>query len=80
MLHLVEPLGFSLADRYLKRAGLDYWHLMTYRTWPSLEAFLEANRGARMWFASTKAPRSIYEAAYQDGDFLVFGRESRGLP
>lgn len=80
VLHLIEPLGFSLSDKYLKRAGLDYWHLMTYRTWPGLDAFLSENAGARMHFASTKAPRSYTEARYQDGDFLVFGCETRGLP
>ena len=80
MLHLVEPLGFSLSDKYLKRAGLDYWHLMEYRTYPGMEAFLAAHPGARMHFASTKAPRSYAQAQYRDGDFLFFGRESRGLP
>ena len=80
VLHLVEPLGFSLSDKYLKRAGLDYWHLMTYHRYPSLEDFLQQHPGARMHFASTKAPRGHHEAAYQDGDFLVFGCETRGLP
>lgn len=80
VLHLVEPLGFSLSDKYLKRAGLDYWHLMTYHRYPSLEDFLRKHQGARMHFASTKAPRGHHEAAYQDGDFLVFGCETRGLP
>ena len=79
-LHLIEPLGFSLADKYLKRAGLDYWHLMSYRVWPDMAHFLAAHPGARMHFASTKAPRGYHEAAYQDGDFLVFGCETRGLP
>ncbi len=79
-LHLIEPLGFEISDKYLKRAGLDYWHLMTYQVWPSLEAFLSAHPEGRMWFASTKAPRGYHEAAYQDGDFLVFGCETRGLP
>ena len=51
VLHLIEPLGFSLADKYLKRAGLDYWNLMTYRVWPDLAAFLQAHPGARMYFA-----------------------------
>ena len=80
VLHLIEPLGFSLADKYLKRAGLDYWGLMTYRVWPDMETFLQAHPNARMHFASTKAPRGHYEASYQDGDFLVFGCETRGLP
>ncbi|MDD6049762.1 MAG: tRNA (uridine(34)/cytosine(34)/5-carboxymethylaminomethyluridine(34)-2'-O)-methyltransferase TrmL [Clostridiales bacterium] len=79
-LHLIEPLGFSLEDKYLKRAGLDYWHLMTYHVWPDMERFLAAHPGARMHFASTKAPRGYHEAEYQDGDFLVFGCETRGLP
>ncbi len=80
VLHLIEPLGFSLADKYLKRAGLDYWSLMSYRVWPDMETFLTAHPHARMHFASTKAPRGYHEATYQDGDFLVFGCETRGLP
>ena len=79
-LHLIEPLGFSLEDKYLKRAGLDYWKLMTYHVWPDMESFLAAHPGARMHFASTKAPRGYHEAEYHDGDFLVFGCETRGLP
>lgn len=80
VLHLIEPLGFSLSDRYLKRAGLDYWHLMTYHVYPDLTDFLRRHPEARMHFASTKAPRGYHEATYQDGDFLVFGCETRGLP
>lgn len=79
-LHLIEPLGFSLSDKYLKRAGLDYWHLMTYHTYPDIEDFLRKHPGARMHFASTKAPRGYHQARYEDGDFLVFGCETRGLP
>lgn len=80
VLHLIEPLGFSLADKYLKRAGLDYWNLMTYKVWPDMESFLSSHPDARMHFASTKAPRGYHEAEYRDGDFLVFGCETRGLP
>ncbi len=80
MLHLIAPLGFEISDKYLKRAGLDYWNLMTYRIWPSLTDFLAAYPDARMHFASTKAPRGYHEAVYRDGDFLVFGCETRGLP
>lgn len=79
-LHLIEPLGFSLADKYLKRAGLDYWRFMEYHTYPDMEAFLHRHPGARMHFASTKAPKGYHQAVYQDGDFLVFGCETRGLP
>ena len=79
-LHLIGPLGFSLDDRYLRRAGLDYWHLMEYQVYPDFGAFLEAHPGAALHLLSTKAPRSYTEAAYRDGDFLVFGCETRGLP
>ena len=78
-LHLIEPLGFELADKYLKRAGLDYWHMMTLEVHPGWEAFCAAYPGARMHFATTKAPRDYCRASYADGDFLVFGRETRGL-
>ena len=80
MLHLIEPLGFEISDRYLKRAGLDYWHLMTYRVHESWEAFVKSYPNARMHFATTKAPRDYCAVAYAPDDFLVFGRETRGLP
>ena len=79
MLHLIEPLGFELSDKYLKRAGLDYWHMMTLEVHASWEAFLAAYPGARLHLATTKAPRDYCGATYADGDFLVFGRETRGL-
>lgn len=80
VLHLIEPLGFSLSDKYLKRAGLDYWSLLEYHTYPSLEDFLQKHPNTRMHFLSTKAPRGHYQAEFEDGDFLVFGCETRGLP
>ena len=80
VLHLIEPLGFSLSDRYLKRAGLDYWHLMEYHVYPDLESFWKAHRDIRAYFATTKAPRGYQEVRYQDGDYLFFGCETRGLP
>lgn len=80
VLHLVGPLGFTIDDKKLKRAGLDYWHLLDIRHYDSLEDFLEKNVGARMHFLSTKAARSYTEAEYRDGDYLVFGKETRGLP
>ena len=79
-LHLIRPLGFSLDDRYMRRAGLDYWFLMRYQVYDDLGDFFRKNPGARCWYASTKAPRSYTEAAYGPDDFLFFGRESRGLP
>ena len=80
MLHLIRPLGFSLEDKYLKRAGLDYWNLMTYRIYDSADDFFREHAGKRMFFASTKAPAGYHEVRYQDGDFMIFGRETRGLP
>ena len=79
-LHLIKPLGFSLEDKYLKRAGLDYWRMMRYEVHENFEEMLEKYPGVRMHFLSTKAPRSYTEAAYGPDDFLVFGRETRGLP
>ncbi len=80
MLHLVKPLGFSLDDRYMRRAGLDYWHMMDYRVWDDFAQFMEEHQDARMHFATTKAPRSYAEAKYEPDDYLVFGCETRGLP
>ena len=80
VLHLIEPLGFSLADKYLKRAGLDYWHLMEYHVYRSTEEFWKLHPGIRAHFATTKAPRGYHEAEYRDGDYLFFGCETRGLP
>ena len=80
MLHLVKPLGFSLDDRYMRRAGLDYWFLMRYAVYEDLEDFFRRNSGCRCWLASTKASHDHCSVSYRDGDFLIFGRESRGLP
>ena len=80
MLHLIKPLGFELSDKYLKRAGLDYWHMMQYRVYENFEEFLAAWPQARMHFLSTKAPRGYASVSYQPDDFLVFGCETRGLP
>lgn len=79
-LHLIRPLGFEITDKALRRAGLDYWYLLDVVIYDSLEDFLEKNRGAALWLMSTKAPRDYTEAAFGDGDFLLFGPESRGLP
>ncbi len=78
-LHLVRPLGFEISDKYLKRAGLDYWHLVDVRVHEDLAAFLEEYPAARMHLFTTKARRTYAEAAYREGDFLVFGKETRGL-
>ena len=79
-LHLIKPLGFSLEDKYLKRAGLDYWRMMEYHVYENFEALLERYPHARMHFLSTKAPRSYAQVQYGPDDFLVYGCETRGLP
>ena len=78
-LHLIEPLGFELSDRYLKRAGLDYWHMMTYEVHADWAAFRAAYPDAALHYATTKAPRDYCAATYGPDDFLVFGRETKGL-
>jgi tRNA (cytidine/uridine-2'-O-)-methyltransferase len=79
-LHLIEPLGFSLDDRYLRRAGLDYWPMCRVERHPSWAAFCADHPGATMHFATTKAPRDYCGAVYGPDDYLVFGRETKGLP
>ncbi|MDO4541972.1 MAG: tRNA (uridine(34)/cytosine(34)/5-carboxymethylaminomethyluridine(34)-2'-O)-methyltransferase TrmL [Bacillota bacterium] len=78
-LHLIEPLGFSLADRYLKRAGLDYWDKLNLHIHGSFADFLAANPGAELYLFSTKAKKNYAEISYKANDFLVFGPETRGL-
>jgi tRNA (cytidine/uridine-2'-O-)-methyltransferase len=80
-LHLVKPLGFSIDDRTLKRAGLDYWQEVDVQMWDSFEQLHEARKGnARFFFLTTKSKRVYYDVDFQAGDFLVFGRETKGLP
>lgn len=79
-LHLIEPLGFHIDDRSLKRAGIDYWHLVDVRTHASFASFEQALPGLRMHFFSSEAERSYLDADFQPGDALVFGKESVGLP
>ena len=80
-LHLVEPFGFRLDDKQLKRAGLDYWHEVKVKTWSSLEELQSAQPvTARYFYLTTKSRRSYFDAQFEPGDFLVFGRETKGLP
>jgi tRNA (cytidine/uridine-2'-O-)-methyltransferase len=80
-LHLVEPLGFSLEDKYVRRTGLDYWKDVDLHVWKSFaELRAAAGETARFWFLSTKAASSPWQAEFRPGDHLVFGRETRGLP
>jgi tRNA (cytidine/uridine-2'-O-)-methyltransferase len=78
-LHLVKPFGFSLDDRQLKRAGLDYWRDVQVRTWDSFAELRRANGEARCLLLTTKTTRPYYDAKFTPGDFLVFGRETKGL-
>jgi len=79
-LHLVHPLGFEITDAHLRRAGLDYWEQLAPRQYPNWEAFLEQNPELRLWLFTTKGERRHTEAHWRDGDALVFGRETAGLP
>ena len=79
-LHLVKPLGFSLDDRELKRAGLDYWPEVTVLLWDSFEELRTSEPEQRFFFLTTKTTRTYHDVRFRPGDFLVFGRETKGLP
>jgi tRNA (cytidine/uridine-2'-O-)-methyltransferase len=79
-LHLVEPLGFELNDAKLKRAGMDYWQQVQWQCWPNWREFEAALDGSRAWFIESNGPRLYTEAQFSPDDFLVFGRETAGLP
>ena len=80
-LHLVKPLGFSLDDRQLKRAGLDYWDEVNARLWNSFDDLQRVQSSeARYFFLTTKTKRPYYDVTFRKDDFLVFGRETKGLP
>ena len=79
-LHLVRPLGFDISEKAVRRAGLDYWHMVEVLDYDSLEDFFRKNEVRQMWCLSTKAPRCYTEAAFEDGCYLFFGKETKGLP
>ena len=80
-LHLIEPLGFSLDDKHVRRTGLDYWHDVKLCVWSSLDDLkTAADPSAGFWFLSTKASTTPWQADFKPGDYLVFGRETKGLP
>ena len=80
-LHLVKPFGFWLDDRQLRRAGLDYWGEVQLQLWDSFDALQQAKSAdTRYFFLTTKAQRPYYNTNFRNGDFLVFGRETKGLP
>jgi tRNA (cytidine/uridine-2'-O-)-methyltransferase len=80
-LHLIEPFGFKLDDTQLKRAGMDYWQHVEWRRWPSWASFRKAvPEEAHLWFVESKGPRLYTEVSFAADDYLVFGRETAGLP
>ncbi|MGD1083657.1 MAG: tRNA (cytidine(34)-2'-O)-methyltransferase [Verrucomicrobiota bacterium] len=80
-LHLIEPFGFTLEDKQLKRAGLDCWRRLSWNRWPSWAAFhAKLPAAARLWLIESNGPRDYSTADYQPDDYLVFGRETAGLP
>ena len=79
-LHMIRPLGFEVSDKYLKRAGLDYWNLVDITYYDSFEELQAKFPGARFFYFTTKARHRHSDVAFQNGDFLVFGKETKGLP
>ena len=79
-LHLVEPLGFDISEKAVKRAGLDYWPMVDLTVYPSLDELFLRNEISDLWLATTKAPRDYSQARFRDGCWLFFGKETAGLP
>ena len=79
-LHLIEPLGFEITDAKLKRAGLDYWQFLDLHYYKDINDFFEKNKGGHFYYFSTKAPIAYTEIEYPDNCFLIFGKETKGLP
>ena len=80
VLHLIEPLGFRLDEKSLKRAGMDYWSQLDVRRYMNFEEFLQKNPGAKIWMATTKAKYSYTDVKFGPDDFIMFGKESAGIP
>ena len=79
-LHLIEPLGFDISEKAVKRAGLDYWPMVDLTVYPSLDDFSRLHPAPDLWLATTKAPRDYTQARFEDGCWLFFGKETAGLP
>ena len=79
-LHLIEPLGFRLDEKSLQRAGMDYWKHLDVHRYVNFEEFLEKNPGAKIWMATTKAKHTYSEVEFGENDFIMFGKESAGIP
>ena len=78
-LHIIKPTAFEITDKNLKRAGLDYWHLLDITYYENLDDFFEKNPGITCYFASTKAQKTHCDVSYKDGDYIMFGKETAGL-
>jgi len=79
-LHIVKPMGFTVDDKKLKRAGLDYWHLLGIQYYENLDDFFDKNRYGRFFYSTTKAINTYSDVEYKDGDYILFGKETKGLP
>ncbi len=79
-LHLIEPLGFHINEKMVKRAGLDYWDKLDVTVYDNYEEFLEKNPGAKIYMATTKAPHTYCDVRYEDDCYIMFGKESAGIP
>lgn len=79
-LHLIEPLGFRLDEKSIKRAGMDYWEHLSVHRYVNFEEFLQKNPNAKIWMATTKAKHTYTEVSFSDDDFIMFGKESAGIP
>lgn len=79
-LHLIKPLGFEITDKAVRRAGMDYWKDLNLQVYQNFEEFISKNLGARIYMATTKAKKAYTQVAYKENDFIMFGRESAGIP
>lgn len=79
-LHIIKPLGFDIDDRSLKRAGLDYWHLIDLTIYENTEDFFDKNKNINFYLASTKTDKKYCDIAFKDEDFIIFGKETAGIP
>lgn len=79
-LHIVKPMGFEVDDKKLKRAGLDYWHLLGIQYYENLDDFFAKNKNGRFFYSTTKGINTYSDVSYKDGDFILFGKETKGLP
>ncbi len=80
ILHIIGPMGFSLSEKHVKRAGLDYWQDLALHMYENLEEFYQKNPGAECWYFSSKTPRNFNEVSYNEDCYLIFGKETKGLP